>query len=125
MAGSGALTDWISLGVLASSVPRDVVDEAIAETGRGARRTGGKLPPHVVVYLVMALALFAEVILSFRVSRDCDLRHRVEDTGRVVVKDFLHDVLRDVPVETGRERITNHAEYLSRSGEPWRLLPGW
>ena len=60
MAGSGALTDWISLGVLASSVPRDVVDEAIAETGRGARRAGGKLPPHVVVYLVMALALFAE-----------------------------------------------------------------
>jgi hypothetical protein len=60
VAGSGALTDWISLGVLASSVPRDVVDEAIAETGRGARRAGGKLPPHVVVYLVMALALFAE-----------------------------------------------------------------
>ena len=60
MAGSGALTDWISLGVLASSVPRDVVDEAIAETGRGARRAGGKLPPHVVVYLVMALALFGE-----------------------------------------------------------------
>ena len=60
MAGSGALADWISLGVLASSVPRDVVDEAIAETGRGARRAGGKLPPHVVVYLVMALALFAE-----------------------------------------------------------------
>ncbi|HLX50868.1 MAG TPA: IS4 family transposase [Streptosporangiaceae bacterium] len=60
MAGSSALTDWISLGVLASSVPRDVVDEAIAETGRGARRAGGKLPPHVVVYLVMALALFAE-----------------------------------------------------------------
>ena len=60
MAGSGALTDWISLGVLASSVPRDVVDEAIAETGRGVRRAGGKLPPHVVVYLVMALALFAD-----------------------------------------------------------------
>jgi len=60
VAGSGVLTDWISLGVLASSVPRDVVDEAIAQTGRGARRAGGKLPPHVVVYLVMALALFAE-----------------------------------------------------------------
>jgi hypothetical protein len=59
VAGS-ALTDWVSLGVLASSVPRDVVDEAIAETGRGVRRAGGKLPPHVVVYLVMALALFAD-----------------------------------------------------------------
>jgi Insertion element 4 transposase N-terminal len=60
VAGGGALTDWISLGVLASSVPRDVVDDAIAATGRGARRAGGKLPPHVMVYFVMALALFAD-----------------------------------------------------------------
>jgi len=56
----GRLTDWVSLGVLASSVPRDAVDDAIAVTGRQARRRDGKLPPHVVVYLVMALALFAE-----------------------------------------------------------------
>ncbi len=55
----GSLTDWISLGVLAAAVPRDAVDEAVAVTGKGARRAGGKLPPHVVVYLVMALALFA------------------------------------------------------------------
>jgi hypothetical protein len=40
VAGSGALTDWISLGVLASAVPRDAVDDAIAETGKGARRAG-------------------------------------------------------------------------------------
>jgi len=60
VAGSGALTDWISLGVLASAVPRDAVDDAIAETGRGALRAGGKLPPHVMVYFVMALALFAD-----------------------------------------------------------------
>jgi hypothetical protein len=55
-----ALTDFVSLGVLASRVPRDAVDEAVAVTGKGARRRGGKLPPHVVVYLVMALALFAD-----------------------------------------------------------------
>jgi hypothetical protein len=59
-AGSRVLTDWISLGVLASSVPRDVVDEAVEAAGKGARRAGGKLPPHVMVYLVMALALFAD-----------------------------------------------------------------
>lgn len=59
MAGGG-LTDWISLGVLASWVPRDAVDDAVEAAGRGARRAGGKLPPHVVVYLVMALALFAD-----------------------------------------------------------------
>jgi Insertion element 4 transposase N-terminal len=56
----GVVTDWISLGVLASAVPRDVVDDAVAVTGKAARRAGGKLPPHVMVYLVMALALFAD-----------------------------------------------------------------
>jgi hypothetical protein len=55
-----ALTDLVSLGVLASRVSRDAVDGAVEATGRGARRRGGKLPPHVVVYLVMALALFAD-----------------------------------------------------------------
>src|SRR5258706_1143292 len=56
----GRLTDWISLGVLTSLVPRDAVDDAIEAADRQARRSDGKLPPHVMVYLVMALALFAE-----------------------------------------------------------------
>jgi len=54
------LTDWVGLGVLASWVPRDAVDEAIEATGKGAARSGGKLPPHVMIYFVMALALFAD-----------------------------------------------------------------
>jgi hypothetical protein len=53
------LSDWISLGVLASWVPRDAVDEAVEATGKGAKRRGGKLPPQVMVYFAMALALFA------------------------------------------------------------------
>jgi hypothetical protein len=60
VAAGGRLTDWISLGVLASSVPRDAVDEAVAAAGRASRRSDGKLPPHVMVYFAMALALFAE-----------------------------------------------------------------
>src|ERR1700728_4256652 len=59
MAGD-RLSDWISLGVLASWVPRDAVDDAVQATGKAARRKGGKLPPHVIVYFAMALALFAE-----------------------------------------------------------------
>ena len=59
MAG-GRLTDWISLGVLASWVPADAVDDAIEAAGKQARRRGGKLPPRVTAYLVMALALFAD-----------------------------------------------------------------
>ncbi len=56
----GGLTDWVSLGVLAAFVPRDAVDDAVAAAGKQARRSDGKLPPHVMVYLVMALALFAD-----------------------------------------------------------------
>src|SRR5215468_10387507 len=60
VSAGGRLTDWISLGVLASSVPRDAVDEAVTAAGRAAKRSDGKLPPHVMVYFAMALALFAE-----------------------------------------------------------------
>jgi hypothetical protein len=56
----GRLTDWISLGVLTSQVPADAVDDAVEATGKRAQRRGGKLPPRVTAYLVMALALFAE-----------------------------------------------------------------
>jgi hypothetical protein len=60
MAAAGRLTDWISIGVLASSVPRDAVDEAVAGCGKQAKRSDGKLPPHVMVYFAMAMALFAD-----------------------------------------------------------------
>src|SRR5229473_3108471 len=60
VSAGGRLTDWVSLGVLAGFVPRDAVDDAVAAAGKQARRSDGKLPPHVMVYLVMALALFAD-----------------------------------------------------------------
>jgi hypothetical protein len=60
VAVAGRLTDWISIGVLASSVPRDAVDEAVAACGKQAKRSDGKLPPHVMVYFAMAMALFAD-----------------------------------------------------------------
>jgi len=52
--------DQVSLGVLASSVPRDVIDDVVASDGRQAKRSDGKLPPHVMVYFALAVALFAE-----------------------------------------------------------------
>ncbi len=59
VAGS-RLTDHISLGVLASSVARDAVDAAVAAAGRQPKRADGRLPPHVMVYFAMAMALFAD-----------------------------------------------------------------
>jgi hypothetical protein len=58
VADDGRWTDQVSLGVLASSVPRDVIDDAVAAAGRSAKRSDGKLPPHV--YFALATALFAE-----------------------------------------------------------------
>ncbi|MGH3899063.1 MAG: IS4 family transposase [Pseudonocardiaceae bacterium] len=52
--------DLVSLGVLVAAVPRDVVDGAVAACGVGAKRSDGKLPPHVAAYLTMAMCLFGE-----------------------------------------------------------------
>ncbi len=41
-------------------MPRDAVDDAVAACGVGAKRSDGKLPPHVVAYLMLALCLFSE-----------------------------------------------------------------
>lgn len=57
---TGKLLDQISVGVLTSSLPREMIDEAIAQHGKQAKRSDGKLPPHVMVYFVMALALFGD-----------------------------------------------------------------
>src|SRR5258706_342696 len=60
VSAEGRLTDWVSLGVLAGFVPRDAVDDAVAAAGKQARRSDGKLPPHVGGYLVGGLGLFAD-----------------------------------------------------------------
>ena len=46
--------------MLVSSVPRDAIDHAVARCGVGAKRSDGKLPPHVTAYLTMGLWLFPE-----------------------------------------------------------------
>ncbi len=51
------LTDRISIGVLAGIVPRDLVDEVLAETKRTERRSR-LLPARVMVYFTMAMCLF-------------------------------------------------------------------
>jgi hypothetical protein len=50
--------DQVSLGVLVSAVPRDVIDPAVDACGVAAKRSDGKLPPYVVAYLTMAMCLF-------------------------------------------------------------------
>ena len=52
--------DQVSLGVLVSAVPRDLVDEAVAVCGVREKRSDGKLPAHVATYLTLALCLFGD-----------------------------------------------------------------
>src|SRR5674476_561563 len=51
------ITDYISLGVIAKFFPRDKVDSILEETGRASVRDRD-LPAPVVVYYVIALALY-------------------------------------------------------------------
>lgn len=51
------ITDYISLGVVARYFPREKVDAVLKETGRTSVRERD-LPAHVVVYYVIALALY-------------------------------------------------------------------
>lgn len=54
------VTDFISLGVLAESFPLDKIHEVLQQTGRQSQRQR-HLPAHIVVYYVIALALYMEV----------------------------------------------------------------
>ncbi len=53
------LTDHISLGVLTAQFPRELVERVLAETARQSVRERA-LPAHVMLYYVIALALYAE-----------------------------------------------------------------
>jgi hypothetical protein len=62
LVGEGVVVrpDQVSLGVLVSAVPRELVDEAVAACGVREKRSDGKLPAHVITYLTLALCLFAD-----------------------------------------------------------------
>jgi hypothetical protein len=54
------LTDHISLGVLTTRFPLEIVDQVLFETERMSQRERD-LPAHVMVYYAIALALYADV----------------------------------------------------------------
>jgi hypothetical protein len=51
--------DVISMGYMATLCPPSVIDEVLAETGRLEQRVR-LLPSRLVVYYVMAMALYAD-----------------------------------------------------------------
>jgi hypothetical protein len=53
------ITDYISLGVVAKTFPLDQIREVLTATGKGSKRQRD-LPAHVVIYYVIALALYMQ-----------------------------------------------------------------
>ena len=64
----------ISAGVLASICPRPLIDQVLAETGKGSQRQR-LLPAPAVVYYVMALALWREAPLEEVLRVVCEGLH--------------------------------------------------
>ena len=62
------ITDYISLGVVAQWFPRSTVDRVLANSGKSSRRQRD-LPAHVVVYYVIAMALYMQA--SYREVLRC------------------------------------------------------
>ena len=62
------ITDYISLGVIAKFFPLERINKVLADTGKASKRQRN-LPGHVVVYYVIALALYMQV--SYREVLRC------------------------------------------------------
>jgi hypothetical protein len=54
------ISDHVTLGVLTATIPAALVDAVLADTGRQSRRQR-QLPARLMVYYVIALALYAQV----------------------------------------------------------------
>jgi Insertion element 4 transposase N-terminal/Transposase DDE domain len=132
MVAGGRLTDWISLGVLTSWVPADAVDDAVEMTGKRAQRRGGKLPPRVVAYLVMALALFAdedyEEVAARLAGTLADWGGWEESWGRVPTSGGITQArqrLGPEPMEELFRQVAEPVAGLDTGGAflgPWRLM---
>lgn len=100
------ITDHISLGVIAKDFPRKTIERVLKETGKASQRQR-ELPGHVVVYYVIALALY------MRVSYGEVLRCLLEGIG------WLSGYREDFKV-TGKSGISQARSRLG--SEPMRRL---
>jgi hypothetical protein len=123
---SGKLTDHVSVGVLTRIVSRSVVDEVLAETGRVQKRTRS-LPAHVVVYFVLALALFTDgyeevirkLVHGLRFVRVWSREWVVPSTGAL---SQARQRLGPQPLQALFDRV---AVPLARPGTPGAWLRSW
>jgi hypothetical protein len=128
------ITDHISLGVIAKFFPRERIDSVLAATGRATKRQRD-LPGHVVIYYVIALAIYMQV--SYREVLRCLLEGirwlqgpngHIQVTGKSGISQarkrvgseplqVLHDELVGPIAVRGSKRTTEGAWYRT-----WRLI---
>jgi hypothetical protein len=121
--GRGLLTDRIGIGVLTRLVPKDTVDEVLAETGRREKRSR-LLPAHVVVYFVLAMAVFRDgyeetmrrLVGGLQFMRAWRKEWSVPTTGAI---SQARERLGEAPLKALFERI---AEPLAVAGTPGAWL---
>lgn len=92
------LSDHISIGVLTRTYPPELVDRVVAEAGRTEERHR-LLPARVVVYYVMAMALYAEA------SYEEVMRHLVEGLAWLTHWRQSWQVPSKVAISKGRGRL--------------------
>lgn len=122
---NGKLTDHVSLGVLTRIVPRYVVDEVISETGSREKRSRS-LPAHVVVYFVLALALFHDgyeevlrkLVNGLRFARVWSVSWTVPTTGAITQ---ARQRLGSAPMKALFQRV---ASPVATAGTPGAWLSG-
>lgn len=123
---NGRLTDFVSVGVITRVVSRSIVDEVLAETGRVQKRTRS-LPAHVVVYFVLALALFTDgyeevirkLVHGLRFARVWSREWAVPSTAAL---SQARTRLGEEPMRALFERV---AVPLARPGTPGAWLRSW
>lgn len=120
------LTDHLSIGVLTRTVPRFIVDEILAETGRKEKRSR-LLPAHVVVSFVLALALFRDgydevmrsLVHGLRFARTWSQGWTVPTTGAM---SQARARLGEAPL---RDLFARIAQPLAKEGTPGAWLGRW
>lgn len=120
------LNDRISIGVLARTVPRDLVDDVLVETGKREKRRR-RLPAHVVVYFVVAMAIFRDsyeevlrkLVNGLRFLGNWSDHWTVPTTGAI---SQARERLEELPMRTLFDRI---AVPLATPGTPGAWLRSW
>ncbi len=128
------ITDYISLGVIGKTFPLETIRRILERTGRGSQRQRD-LPAHVVVYYVIALALYMQV--SYREVLRCLLEGltwlaepggQIKVTGKSGISQArsrlgaepvqaLHDeVVRPIAVEGTKGAFYRHWRVVSLDG---------